>query len=195
MTSNTIAPEAPLSVTATDAISFDPITESERAERIAQVSKWAQTLADKPKRSSLTVSVDGVGAGSVGSVFQAGGHRIVVDEPAALAGDGLAATPVEYALTALLSCQIVTYRVWAANLGIVVDTIEASAEGDLDVRGFLGIDDSVRPGFQGIRVNVRVSGPETEERYRELQSTVDAHCPVQDLFANQTPVTTELVVG
>lgn len=201
MTNNTSTLEAPQHAATTDevisngAISFGPITQSERAERISQVSAWAQSLSERPERGALTVSVEGAAAGSVGSVFHASGHRIVVDEPATLAGDGLAASPVEYVLTALLSCQVVTYRVWAANLGIVVDSIEASAEGDLDARGFLGIDDSVRPGFQGIRVSVRVSGPETEARYRELQSAVDTHCPVQDLFANQTPVTTELVVG
>lgn len=173
---------------------FGPITENERAARIAQVGQWASSLVEHPERGELTFQVAGASAGAVGSVFAASGHRIVVDEPAALAGDGLAANPVEYALTALLSCQVVTYRVWAANLGITVDTIEASAEGDLDARGFLGIDDSVRPGFTGVRVSVRVSGPETAERYRELQEAVEAHCPVQDLFANPTPITTELLI-
>lgn len=177
-----------------DSAPFAPISEEQRAERITRVGAWAATLNEHPERANLTFGVAGHSAGSVGSVWNASGHRLVVDEPAALAGDGLAANPVEYALTALLSCQVVTYRVWAANLGITVDTIEASADGDLDVRGFLGLDDSVRPGFSGIRVQVRVSGPETAERYRELQAAVEAHCPVQDLFANPTPVVAELVV-
>lgn len=173
---------------------FAPITEAERGARIASVGQWAETLRAQPERGALKFSVAGEAAGSVGSVFHAGEHRLVVDEPAALAGDGLAANPVEYALTALLSCQVVTYRVWAANLGIAVDTIEAAAVGDIDVRGFLGIDDSVRPGFSGVRVEVTVSGPETEARYRELEAAVQTHCPVLDLFANATPVETSLTI-
>lgn len=173
---------------------FGPITESERNARLTQVGAWAESLRETPAPGALKFAVAGEAAGSVGSVYRAGRHRLVVDEPAALAGDDLAANPVEYALTALLSCQVVTYRVWAAKLGITVDTIEVRSEGDLDARGFLGIDDSVRPGFSGVRVEVKVSGPETEERYRELQAAVEAHCPVQDLFANATPVVTSLVV-
>lgn len=173
---------------------FEPITPAERSTKLASLGAWAQGIAEDPTKAALNVRVTGAAAGAVGSVYSAGGHRLVVDEPTALGGEGLAANPVEFALTALLSCQVVTYRVWAEKLGITLDTIEATADGALDVRGFLGLDDSVRPGFQGISVEVRVSGPETAERYRELQDAVDAHCPVLDLFANPTPLQTELIV-
>jgi hypothetical protein len=43
-----------------------------------------------------------------------------------------------------------------------------------------------------VRVTVRVSGPETPERYAELREAVDVHCPVLDLFGNATPVSTRL---
>jgi len=46
----------------------------------------------------------------------------------------------------------------------------------------------VRPGFGAVRLDIRISGPETEERYQELRAAVDEHCPVLDLFANATPV-------
>src|SRR6516162_1826890 len=46
-----------------------------------------------------------------------GGHKFTVDEPEALGGSNVAANPVEYALAALGSCQAITYRVWAAQLG------------------------------------------------------------------------------
>ena len=99
---------------------------------------------------------------------------------------------MEYYLASLLSCQVVTYRVWAEKLGIVVDDIKAKAEGDLDVRGFFGFDDDVRPGFGEVRVVVTVTGPETRERYEELQQAVDDHCPVLDLTRNPTPIHTVL---
>ncbi|SLH93224.1 Uncharacterised protein [Mycobacteroides abscessus subsp. abscessus] len=61
------------------------------------------------------------------------------------------------------------------------------------MRGFFGFDDAVRPGFGEVRVTVEITGPESRERYLELQEAVDAHCPVLDLTRNTTPVRTTLV--
>src|ERR1700726_4730435 len=57
------------------------------------------------------------------------GHKFTVDEPEALGGGNVAANPVEYALAALGSCQAITYRVWAAQLGIKLDKVEISIDG------------------------------------------------------------------
>ena len=121
-------------------------------------------------------------------------HAIEVDEPAALAGADAHANPVEYALASLASCQAITYRFWAAKLGIKLDGLEIAAEGDLDLQGFFGLDEGVRPGFTGIRLDVTPLGPEPPARYRELADAVDAHCPVLDLFTNATPVERRLAV-
>jgi uncharacterized OsmC-like protein len=129
---------------------------------------------------------------AVASTVSLGEYQVEVDEPPVLGGEGKAPNPVEYYLASLLSCQVVTWRFWAEKLGITVDEITAHAEGDLDVQGFFGFDESVRPGFQEVRVVVKVAGPETPERYRELQDAVDAHCPVLDLTRNATPVTTRV---
>ncbi|EPR76867.1 hypothetical protein ADILRU_0706 [Leifsonia rubra CMS 76R] len=114
------------------------------------------------------------------------------DEPEGLAGDDVAASPVEIALGALIACQVVVFRLYAQALDIRVDDISVVAEGDLDVRGLFGIDESVRKGFSAIRLNATITGPETQERYDELREVVDAHCPVLDLFANPTPITAQL---
>ncbi|OZD67930.1 osmotically inducible protein OsmC [Rhodococcus sp. 05-340-1] len=129
---------------------------------------------------------------AVATTVTLGKFSVEVDEPPALGGENKAANPVEYYLASLLSCQVVTYRVWAEKLGIVVDDIKATAEGDLDVRGFFGFDDNVRPGFGEVRVVVTVTGPESRERYEELQKAVDDHCPVLDLTRNPTPIHTVL---
>lgn len=129
---------------------------------------------------------------AVASTVTLGKFHVEVDEPPALGGENKAANPVEYYLASLLSCQVVTYRVWAEKLGIVVEDISARAEGDLDVRGFFGFDDAVRPGFGEVRVVVTVTGPETRVRYEELQQAVDDHCPVLDLTRNPTPIHTVL---
>jgi uncharacterized OsmC-like protein len=133
--------------------------------------------------------------GAVASSVTLGQYSVEVDEPPALGGENKAPNPVEFYLASLLSCHIVTWRFWSEKLDIAVDDISARAEGDLDVRGFFGLDDAVRAGFGEVRVMVTVTGPETEERYRELHEAVEAHCPVLDLTRNTTPVRATLKVG
>lgn len=162
---------------------------AQRSARLGEAgAAWAKRIGANAGNAQLTYKAAGVGVGSVATRISAGKHQFTVDEPAALAGDDTAASPVEYALGAIIACQVVVYRLYAEQLGIQVDDIQVDAEGDLDVRGLFGIDESVRPGFSGIRLAVRISGPESQERYEELGRTVEARCPVQDLFANATPV-------
>lgn len=119
---------------------------------------------------------------------RAGRHAFTIDEPPVLGGTDLGANPVEHLLASLGSCQVITYQVWAAKLGIAVERIEVDVTGDLDVHGFFGLDDSVRPGFQSVEVSVRLSGPESVERYVELTAAVEEHCPVLDVLVNSVPV-------
>src|ERR1700753_2924789 len=111
-----------------------------------------------------------------------GAHTFKVDEPPALGGADAAANPVQYALASLGSCQAITYRFWAEHLGVELDSLSVRVEGDLDLRGFFGVDDSVRPGFTAVRVEVSVTGPESAERYAALAAAVDQACPGLDLF-------------
>lgn len=170
------------------------VSPSERARRLnAASANWAQRLGEDPATATLTFRAGGTAAGSVASVITAGRHSFVVDEPAGLGGDDAAASPVEYALGALIACQVVVYRLYAHTLGIPFDSLTIDAEGDLDVRGLFGLDEGVRPGFSDVRLSVHLSGPESAERYQELQDAVAAHCPVQDLFQNPTPFSATLV--
>lgn len=159
------------------------------------IAATRDAVAENQANAAAVFRASAVAHGAVASTISLGQYQIEVDEPTPLGGEGKAPNPVEYYLASLLSCQIVTWRFWAEKLGIAVDEISAHAEGDLDVRGVFGLDDGVRAGFREIRVVVKVSGPETPERYRELQDAVDAHCPVLDLTRNSTPVTTRVEIG
>ena len=119
---------------------------------------------------------------------QTGGHEFTIDEPPILAGTNLGASPVEHLLASLGSCQVITYQVWAAKMGIAIDSVEVDITGNLDVHGFFGFDPNTRPGFQSIEVTVRLTGPETNERYTELTKAVEEHCPVLDVLNVGVPV-------
>ena len=167
------------------------ITAEARADRLTNAgSAWAERIDADRSNAHLTYAVQGAGAGSVATTVRAGKHSFVVDEPAALAGDDAGTSPVEYALGALAGCQVVVYRLYAQQLGIPFDDIVIRAEADLDAARLFGADESVRAGFSAVRLDIELSGPESNERYDELREAVDAHCPVLDIFQNPTPVKT-----
>lgn len=120
-------------------------------------------------------------------------HRITVDEPTALGGTDEGPNPVELVLAALTTCQAITYRVWAMKLGIALESVNVEADGDIDLRGFFGVDDTVRPGYSAVRLRVKLDGPESPERYQELADAVDGHCPVLDFTGTAVPVERTIV--
>lgn len=159
------------------------------------VDATAAAIAEEPARAVVVFDAAATARDAVASTISAGRYQIEADEPPTLGGTDTAPNPVQYYLASLLSCQIVTFRFWADRLGLSIDRISASAEGDLDVRGFFGLDDEVRPGFTEVRVRVDIAGPEHADAYRELQRVVDEHCPVLDLTRNPTPVVTTLRIA
>jgi len=110
---------------------------------------------------------------------------IDADEPPVLAGTDIGANPVEYLLSALAACLTTTLVYHAAVRGIEIRALEAEVEGNLDLRGFLGLSDEVRQGFEGIRVDYRIdTDPENVETLRELMML----SPVYDITRNGTNV-------
>ena len=122
-------------------------------------------------------------------------HDLVVDEPLALGGTDAGPNPVELVLTALGTCQAITYRIWAALLDIRLDTVRFVTEGDLDLRGLLGLAEGVRPGFTAIRHRIELVGPEPAHRYTELARAFDEHCPVLDIVGQTEPVDREVTIS
>ena len=121
-------------------------------------------------------------------------HRLTIDEPESLGGTDAGPNPVELVLAALGTCQEITYRAYATALGIPLDHVSVRIDGDIDLRGFFAVDDSVRAGYQSIKgtVTLRSSAPEAE--LQKLRSVVNAHCPVLDVLTNPVPVDLALEV-
>ena len=159
------------------------------------IADTRKAVADDPANAQAVFAAQGTLVGVTEVDIRTGAHTFKVDEPPALGGANVAANPVQFALASLGSCQAITYRFWAEQLGIAFDSLSVRVEGDVDIRGFFGFDDAVRPGFSAIRVEVAVNGPESPGRYQELAAAVDAHCPVLDLFKNPVPVTRALAVS
>jgi uncharacterized OsmC-like protein len=83
-------------------------------------------------------------------------YDLLADEPPILAGNDDAPNPVEHLLHALATCVTTSLVAHAAVRGIQLDEVESEIEGDIDLRGYMGIDSRVPKGYTDIRVNFKV---------------------------------------
>jgi uncharacterized OsmC-like protein len=119
---------------------------------------------------------------------------IDVDEPFELLGENTAPNPQEMLMTALNACIMVGYVAGAAMKGIRLDKVEIETTGQLDLRGFLGIDPAVPPGYETIRYTVTIKGDGGEAAFREIHETVMRTSPNYFNLARPIRIEARLVV-
>ena len=109
-------------------------------------------------------------------------------EPPVLLGRDEGANPVEYLLAALSGCLTTSLVYHAAARGIEVQEVTSKYEGDLDLHGFLGMDDSIRNGYQQIRVTMSVKADAPDEILDELVQAAHERSPVFDTIRNPVDI-------
>ncbi len=132
------------------------------------------------------------GAGSE-DTSRSGPFILEGDEPPVLLGGNAGPNAVEAVLHALASCLAVGFVYNAAAQGVQVDGLEFDLEGDIDLHGFLGLSEQIRPGYQNIRVSYRVKSDAPREKLEELCEYVQKTSPVLDIIRNPVPVSVTLV--
>ncbi len=110
------------------------------------------------------------------------------DEPPVLLGLDRGANPVEYLLTALASCVTSSIVYHAAAKGIEIQEVESRLEGDIDIRGFLGMDDTVPKGYKNIRMMFKIKADATEEELEEILRMGPTYSPVYNTITQGTKV-------
>ena len=114
------------------------------------------------------------------------------DEPPLLLGEDIGPNPVEYALTALAACVTTALVYHAAAKGIKLNAVESRLEGDIDLRGFLGISDDVRRGYENIRIYYKIDADVPDDQLEELVQMGTKYSPVFDTITNPVTVTAQL---
>ena len=114
------------------------------------------------------------------------------DEPPVLLGSNAGPNAVEIVLAGLASCLAVGFAYNAAARGIGIDQLTLSVAGNIDLHGFLGLPEKVRPGYRDIRVRCRVKSDATREQLMELCDYVQKTSPVLDIIRN--PVSVSVVL-
>jgi uncharacterized OsmC-like protein len=113
---------------------------------------------------------------------------IEAGEPAVLLGVDTGANPAEALLHALAACLTTSLVYVAAARKVRLTAVESTLEGEMDVRGALGLSDEVRNGFTAIKVTYKVKGDAPDEKLREVVERAQARSAVFDMVSHGVPV-------
>jgi len=114
------------------------------------------------------------------------------DEPPVLLGSNAGPNAVEIVLAGLASCLVVGFAYNAAARGIRIEELTLRLAGNIDLHGFLGLSEAVRPGYRDIRVSCHVMSDASREQLIELCEHVQKTSPVLDIIRNPVGVSIAL---
>ena len=162
-------------------------------KRIQEIQARLKTQPEKAMVSITAASrvVDGEGWLSEIKVRD---HTLIGDLPASFGGTDRGPKATEYVLVGLATCHEVTYRVVAESLGIPLDGVSVTVTAVSDARGFIGLDDRVRPGFLRVQGTVTLDTPASDADVERMRRMVEKHCPVLDALRAPVPVVMDLAV-
>ena len=139
----------------------------------AGMTQWrVATMWQGQTRSRSEVDGFGMGDEVVRRRFS-----IDIDEPCELGGSNRFANPQEYLMAALNACMTVGYVAQCAVRGITLESLSIETQGEIDLRGFFGIDPAVPNGYENLRYTVRIKGDGTREQFAEVHEAVMATSP------------------
>ncbi len=114
-----------------------------------------------------------------------------IDEPPVLLGKNEGNNPVEYLLVALSGCLTTSLIAHAAAKGLEIRGLKSRLEGDIDLRGFLGISEDVKVGYQEIRVFMKIDADISEEQKEELCRMAAKYSPVYNTITKSAPISVQ----
>lgn len=120
---------------------------------------------------------------------------IETDEPAPLGGTDRAVDPMELLLASLGTCLTIGWVTQAAKREVDFRSLAIEVEGGYDLRGYLALDDDVRPGFGRIRYTVRVDSDASPELLDEIRRAAERTSPMFDNIAHGAPIEAEITAA
>lgn len=133
--------------------------------------------------------------------MEVGPHRVnrdfewVIDEPRQLLGTNQAPNPQEYLLSGMGACILVGFTVGASIMEIQLESLKVTVKGELNLSGFLGVDENAPIGFKTIQYLIEVSGNGTDEQFQELREKAISHSPNAMTIMKGADLQGELVIS
>jgi uncharacterized OsmC-like protein len=152
---------------------------------------WRATCEWRNGTHSTTIVEDFFGLG--GEQKHRTRYSFDVDHPEIFASEDNGATPVEYVLVGLAGCLTAGVASVAQLREIQLNSVAATVEGAMDVRGILGMDTDVRNGFSSIKVSYKIDADATPDEIKALVAQSQKRSAVYDIITNPTDVRVEVV--
>jgi uncharacterized OsmC-like protein len=114
-------------------------------------------------------------------------------EPPVLLGGNEGANPVEFILHAMAGCVTTTTVVHATARGIKINRIATRLVGNLDLQGFLGLDESVPVQYEKINIEMEIDADASDEEIDELIQFALLHSPACSTVSQPVPITLKRV--
>jgi uncharacterized OsmC-like protein len=140
------------------------------------VERNIEVLALRPVGGRLTCATRARLVEGLRCEIEEGPWMFSADMPVKVGGDDTAPTP-----GALASCLTIGIAIWAARLGVPIDTLEVEVQADFDARGELGVG-RVLPGYTEVRYVVKVESPAARQELDDLLAMGERHSPYLDVF-------------
>jgi uncharacterized OsmC-like protein len=150
-----------------------------------------------PNASQITLKAKGGQTETPIACSVAIGHAVYAAQAhTGVGGAGTAACSGDMLLGALSACAQITCQMVAAAMGIPTERMEVTVEGDLDLRGTLGIAKDVSVGFQNLRIRFDIVAPQaTPEQLKALREKTEQYCVVMQTLVKPPNLQTEWVVA
>ena len=156
--------------------------ESEPESAKLTITVRSATDGDDPMRCRITTVPYADGAPET---YDVGAHPMA-------GGAGDLACSGDVLLASIAACQEITLRMVAAAMGIRLDAVEVTVEGEMDFRGTMGIDPETPVGFQRIRTNIRVAADAPPDRLERLAQRAERYCVVASTLRQPPALTTTI---
>ncbi|KRT66774.1 MAG: OsmC-like protein [Candidatus Dadabacteria bacterium CSP1-2] len=153
------------------------------AEKLKQIVEKLQKVSQEPAIREFRADTELVkGYLTKAQIRQ---FTLDIDEKPGLGGTDKGPNPLEVVLAALGTCHEIVYAMYAAGLGIPLDSIKINVKGRIDARGFFNVA-QVPSGFLEVDYEVDIRSPTDRSKIKELVDVVNTHCPLLDTL--QRPI-------
>lgn len=149
-----------------------------------------QAYRDDSNKAKITLVARGsqVAGGPISCSVDIGRAVYEAQAHAGVGGAGTGACSGDLLLGALAACKQITVQMVATAMGLPVTDVQVTVEGDLDLRGTLGIAPEAPVGFSAIRETITVAGDLTPEQLASLQEKAEKYCVVLQTLRTPPPV-------
>lgn len=121
-------------------------------------------------------------------------HVFMSDEPPIRGGTDKGPSPLEYFIAGFAFCQQAIFVLYAAKLGIQIDSLEIDADGVVPGRGQHGFG-GFKAGMEEINYQIRVKSKESKESIMKLVEAVEKYCPAHNTLKDPPALKREVILN